>query len=183
MLKLLIPVILALLGVAGGAAVGIVMKPPLETKEGDEKGAKDKGKDAEEDMTYYDPHEDDPFASIERDEEGEPTSEYVEISRRFVVPLIERSASGRLKKSMIAINFTLEMEPGKTGLAVQHEPKIRDVLLRTLISFASTGAFDETANPHSTMKELRRELRKAARGVLGKSVRDVLIGELIKQKA
>ncbi|MCI4662367.1 MAG: flagellar basal body-associated FliL family protein [Neomegalonema sp.] len=211
MLRILLAVLLVIIGVVAGAGVGFVMKPPAEEAADGAHGeaGKDGGAHAEDGHGGdgakhggakadahggdhggghggghgdYDASEDIAYADIERDEEGKPTSEYVELARRFIVPVHETTEKGRLKKSLVAITFTLEVEPGAADLAAKHEPKIRDVLHRTLINFAATGAFDETANPAVTLKELRRELRKAARSVLGYKIRDVLIGELIKQK-
>lgn len=159
-MKLLLPIIIALLGLAGGVGVGVVLKPPPEPME----------EDAEKSMEIGP-------AVVEKQFEA-TDSEYVEMTRKLIVPVVAENGD----KALVAIELHLEVDPGFATTAVQHEPKVRDAFLRTLIWFATTGAFNEDAHPNETFEELGRELTRAAQKVLGESVRGVLIGDMIKQR-
>lgn len=189
MMKILIPVVLVLLGVGGGAAVGIVMKKPPEAAEGEEgygengdmaaKDGKPSGKPG--DDKYGDGAHDDVAAVYElrKGSEKADDSAYFELSRKLIVPVVNEVGD----RYFVALELHVEMTSGTEELASTHEPKLRDALLRTVIGFAHTGAFDDTANPKETFEELSLELKRSARRVLGDDVRSVLIGDLIRQGA
>lgn len=182
---MLLPILLAVIGIAVGGAVGYAFKPAPEPTEdhaeggekaaaagehgaeagqgGDKKGAKAAGNHGG-------------FA----DALSEATdSAYVALSRKLIVPFTRENG----KKAFVAIDLTLEMAPEDSHRATEHEPKILDAFLRTLVSFAATGAFDDHAAASHTLRELNSELLKAARAVLGESVRAVLISNLLTQDA
>lgn len=173
MMKILIPVVLVLLGVAGGAAVGIVMKKPAETVEGVDVAST--SIDAEKDAAP----KDDVAAvyALRTDLEKVDDSVYFELSRKLIVPVVNETG----RRYFVALELHVEMASGGDELAAAHEPKLRDALLRTVIAFAHTGAFEDEANPKETFEELSLELKRAARRVLGDDVRSVLIGDLIRQ--
>lgn len=171
MLKILIPVILSIVGAVGGLFIGVTMKPEPPVEEMAEGEAKDAKKADKEKDEYA---EADPYAEEEKAED----SEYFEISRKIIVPVMDDG--GRF---YIAVELSVELAPGGSSTAESHEPKLRDALLRTLITFAHTGAFSDDAHPQDTFEELGRELKRAARRVIGDDVRDVLIADLIKQRA
>lgn len=157
-MKKLLPLIIIILGLAGGIGVGVVMKPEPEPITDEEKAEKEVEKPIERDFVATD-------------------SEYVELSRKLIVPT--EGADG--VKSLIAIELHIEVAPGFADHATAHEPKVRDAFLRTLLWFSSTGAFGENAHQNETFEELGEELTRAARKVLGDEVRGVLIGDMIKQ--
>lgn len=161
-MKLLLPIIIALMGLAGGAAVGVVMKPAPEVDP----------TVAEAPYEESEPELDEDFAKSE-------DSEYFELSRKLIVPVVATDG----ERSFVAIELHVELEKGGAEKAAAHEPKVRDALLRTVLSFAHTGAFDDDAQMNETFTELARELKLSARRVLGDGVRGVLIGDLIKQDA
>ncbi len=167
MMKLL-PVILAVVGLLGGAAVGMALKPPPEI-DPEAEAALEAEKAAKEAEADYG----------EKAVEASADSEYVELSRKLIVPIVMSSGA----RAFVAVDLHLELAPGETPRAQAHEPKLRDAFLRTLIAFGATGAFDEHAHTTKTLRELGRALLKVSREVLGRdAVRNVLIGDLIKQE-
>lgn len=164
MLRILVPVILAVVGLVGGGVVGATLKPKPEMV--------DEDPTMEEDLVTID----EIYATGSA---AAPDSEYVELSRKLIVPITR----GDGRQAYLAIDLHLEMNPGGATLAGTHEPKIRDGFLRTLVAFSATGAFDDHVHANAVLDELGRELLKTARGVLGDEVRNVLIGDLIVQDA
>lgn len=166
MMKLL-PVLLVVVGVLGGAGVGFVLKPEPEIDpEVAAKAAAEAAAKAEADAVKT------------KTTKAEADSEYVELSRKLIVPITTQEG----RRAFVALDLHLELAPGETPRAQAHEPKLRDAFLRTLIAFGSTGAFDQHAHTTKTLRELGRTLLKVSREVLGDdAVRNVLIGDLIKQ--
>lgn len=185
-MKMLLPILLAVVGIGVGGAVGYVMKPhPEPTEEHGDAGAEhaEEGHDGEKAGGHGggDAHALDGRGGGAL---GEALSEatdsvYVALSRKLIVPFTRENG----KKAFVAIDITLEMSPEDGHRATDHEPKILDAFLRTLVSFAATGAFDDHAAASHTLRELNGELLKAARAVLGPSVREVLISNLLTQDA
>lgn len=166
MKTLLVPLVIALMGAGLGVGVGVALYQPPAVEEAEA------GAETVETASYeeLDPVEE---ASKRAD------SEYFELSRKLIVPVVDPDG----ERSFVAIELHLELAEGGADKAAVHEPKIRDALLRTVIAFAHTGAFDDGAHPNETFEELARELKRSARRVLGDGVRSVLIGDLIKQDA
>ncbi|MEO1329951.1 MAG: flagellar basal body-associated FliL family protein [Pseudomonadota bacterium] len=164
----ILPVLLVVLGVLGGAGIGFVMKPEPELDP--ETIAAMEAEKAEQaaDEAHGSDHT-----------KAEEDSEYMELSRKLIVPITSKEGT----KAFVALDLHLELAPDQTPHAQAHEPKLRDAFLRTLIAFGSTGAFDQHAHTTRTLRELGRALLKVAREVLGDdAVRNVLIGDLIKQE-
>lgn len=174
-MRKLIPIILALVGVGAGGAVGFVLKPQPEAHEAAdaEHAEAGPGEDAHGAAGY----------GGERAAIGAPgkatDSEYMPLSRKLIVPF--RRQSGR--KAFLALDVSLEVAPGEINHVEAHEPKLVDAFLRTLIAFAATGAFDDDSHAPHTLNELNHELKLAAQAVLGESVREVLIANMLTQDA
>ena len=189
MLRLIVPLVIALVGLGGGVFLGAMLKPEpmadeMAMKDGGEKGGKKAGgkhdgdghgDDHGDGDGHGDEYEDEYEA--EYDPENAEPVEYFELSRKLIVPIIEENG----ERAFVAMELHLELKEGGAYKAEEHEPKIRDALLRTVIAFAHTGAFDDDAHPNETFKELAKELKRAAKRVLGDKVKSVLIGDLIKQ--
>ncbi|MBX2856096.1 MAG: flagellar basal body-associated FliL family protein [Rhodobacteraceae bacterium] len=197
MLRLIVPLVIALVGLGGGVFMGAMLKPEPMAEEmakmdGDKKGGKMQGdhgdghgkgdSEGHDDKGYgdddHDDYEEDEYEAEYDPEDPEPV-EYFELSRKLIVPIIEDNGD----RAFVAMELHLELKEGGAKKAETHEPKIRDALLRTVIAFAHTGAFDDDAHPNETFKELAKELKRAAKRVLGDKVKSVLIGDLIKQGA
>lgn len=180
-MKLILPLILALVGVAAGGYVGYSYVSSQMAQEAAmaEEGAEG---DGAADMMGEDAVEagietaDAAGSSLELDEAAED-SEYLPLSRKLIVPF-ERE-NGR--KAYVAVDVTLEIGPGETEFVTLHEPKVIDAFIQVLIRFAATGAFEDPGQASDTLRELNAELFSAAEVVLGERIRGVLIAHILTQ--
>lgn len=151
MKRILMIVLPALAGLAGGAAGGHFLRPaPAETTD----------TTAEEAVT-----------------EDEVPPEFVKLDNQFVVPVLQ---DGRVA-SMVILSLGLEVEPGATQTVYAHEPKLRDVFLRVLFSHANAGGFRGSFTDAANLVPLRMALDEAAKAVLADEVRAVLINDIARQ--
>ena len=125
-MRKLIPVLLAVVGIGAGGAIGFVMKPAEEPHE------TAKGGHAEETASESE------HAAAPRIEAERPTkatdSEYMPLTRKLIVPFRRENGS----KAFLALDVSLEVAPGEVAHAKSHEPKVVDAFLRVLIAFAAT---------------------------------------------
>lgn len=169
MMRKILPVLLALIGLAGGAGAGFFLRPaPSE-----EEHASDAGTEAAAEGEH--PVEEE--ASAEEGEDPEHAPEYVKMNNQFVVPVVE----DRRVSAMVVLSLSLEVEPGSTEIVYQREPKLRDVFLQILFDHANTGGFSGSFTDGSNLVVLRTSLKEAATLVLGKIVKDVLITDIARQ--
>ncbi len=185
-MKMLLPILLAVIGIAVGGAVGYAFKPAPEPTEehaadGEHGAAAEHGEKAGHgDMKAKGHGDGDAHGSGLSEKLSEATdSAYIALSRKRIGRFTRENG----RKAFVAIDITLEMAPDDGARATDHEPKILDAFLRTLVSFAATAAFDDHAAASHTLRELNSELLKAARAVLEESVRAVLISNLLTQDA
>ncbi len=153
MIRKLIPILLALVGLGAGIGTGLFLRPPPETPVEVEKAAEHAA--------------------------AESTSppDYVKLNNQFVVPIIE---GGRVA-SMVVLSLSLEVTAGHTEEVYSREPKIRDVLLQVLFDHANSGGFRGSFTDGSNLVLLRRALKEKTIGVLGEIITDVLITEIARQ--
>lgn len=157
MMRKLLPVILALVGLSGGVGAGIFLRPPANPEDHAE------GQ-----------HEADP-ADETKPEDGGP--EYVKMNNQFVVPVVER---GRVT-AMVVLSLSIEVKAGNTEAVYQREPKLRDQFLQVLFDHANVGGFNGSFTDGSNLITLRTSLKEAAGLTLGPVVRDVLITDIARQ--
>lgn len=176
----LIPVILAVVGLVGGAAAGWLMKPPPPPEP--EVCLDEAGRPAPPDRAA----ELCPPVPAKAEEDGEPTppptdpkdrSEFVKLGRQFVVPVMKEARMA----SMVVLGLNIEVAPGHVEAVLTQEPRLRDALLRVLFDHAYSGGFDGDFTAEYVMRDLRRNLLRAARRVAGPEVRDVLVEDIIRQ--
>ncbi len=163
MKRLILPVLLAALGLGAGVGAGLVLRPPPQ-----------------------DPHEE---AGIDCLVPGEATvlaaapaddgeqHDFVKLNNQFVVPIV---ADGRVG-SLVVLSITLEVTAGQSEAIYEREPKLRDQFLQVLFDHANAGGFTGTFTATSRMTSLRTALREVARQELGNSLIDVLILDLVRQ--
>jgi hypothetical protein len=162
-MKKLLPLVLLLIGLLGGAAGGWVLRPPAEPRVAD-------GGD-----TAH-------AAAPSRDaapQAAPGTTETLRLPNQFVIPLIE---NGQVQ-AMVVIGLTLELNLGHSVSLANDEARLRSLFLQRLFDHANIGGFDGVFTSGETLLALRRTLREAARGLLGPSVHDVLITELLRQES
>jgi hypothetical protein len=174
MKKILIPAVMALVGLVGGAAAGWFLKPPPENHADpcadghggvlDEAAcaAKVEAEKQEELAKAY---------------EGKEKSEFVQLERQFIVPVVSQDKVS----SMMVLTLGVEVAPGKVEAVLGAEPKVRDALLRVLFAHAYTGGFEGDFTAEHVMRELRKNMLVAVREVVGPDARNVLVQDIVKQ--
>lgn len=169
----LLPILLLLLGVGGGAGAGWFLQPHAEETEETAHAAP--AEDGE-----HGAHEDHaaPQASASTQyEPPPPNTEAVRFPNQFVVPLIEDEQV----RAMVVIGIALEMREGHEFSLSHDEPRLRAAFLQLLFDHANLGGFDGVFTSGEALLTLRRALRDTARVIYGPEIYDVLITELTRQ--
>lgn len=177
-MRKLLPLILALAGLAAGAGAGIALRPAPEAGDahGEDGGhAGEDGHAAEDGKGAKDGH--DGAHPPPADPSAEP--EFVKLSNQFVVPVVE---DGRVA-AMVILSLSLEVRPGSTEAVFSREPRLRDAFLQVLFDHANAGGFDGVFTSGEVLLGLRRTLRDTALREIGPAVHDVLITELLRQES
>ena len=180
-MKKILPVILIILGVVGGGAAGMFLKPPAKPAEGD-------GAHAEADVTEGGAHGSDGAGGDGHAAEGpQPSGEplnadgerdYVKIGKQIIIPIVE----GGETRALMLFELAVDVPLGQRALVVEREPRLRDAFLRELFEMSYTGAFMSNFTDDRVIEELRRNLLAAARAHIGKAVSDVLILDVMRQE-
>lgn len=169
MLRKILPVLLGLIGLAGGGAAGYFLRPAPAPPEDHAmaEGADDHGEAAAD--AHGDAHDD--------GHGGDITSEFVKLNNQFIVPLVtEQRVSG-----LVILSLSLEVKVGETEAVYRAEPKLRDGFLQVLFDHANTGGFRGIFTDTATMDDLRRALTESAREILGPGVIGVLVSDIVRQ--
>lgn len=109
-------------------------------------------------------------------EAASPT-EFVKLNNQFVVPVIRSEGV----TSLVILSLTLEVTTGGSEAVFAAEPKLRDSFLQVLFDYANANGFDGAFTQSSRMAQLRKALAEPARAVLGDTVKDVLIVDIVRQ--
>jgi hypothetical protein len=174
MKKILIPALMAILGLVGGAGAGWFLKPAPESHVDpcmDEHGVVLEGEAC---AAMQQAKKD---AELAKAYEGKEKSEFVPLERQFIVPVVSQDKVS----SMMVITLGIEVTPGKVETILAAEPKLRDALLRTLFAHAYTGGFEGDFTAEHVMRELRKNMLVAVREVVGPDARNVLVQDIVKQ--
>lgn len=159
-MKLIIPLVMLLLGLAAGVGAGVFLRPDAEPTT----------------LT-----EEETVETSEADEEDTgPASgrEYVKLSNQFVVPLVDDERIS----AMVVLTLSVEVSQGEGQTVYDLEPKIRDVFLRVLFDHASIGGFSGDFAHNENIDIVRDSLLNAAVKSFGRDfIHDVLIFELARQ--
>ncbi|MFN4154130.1 MAG: flagellar basal body-associated FliL family protein [Paracoccaceae bacterium] len=157
-MRKLLPVLLVLFGVAAGLGAGLFLRPPIaavETEPGPESETR---------------------PGQNQKSTGELT-EFVKLTNQFIVPVVEKNRI----VSVVILSLSLEVKPGGTDGVYAQEPKLRDGLLQLLFDHANTGGFRGSFTDADNLMILRRGLKEVAQHLLGDTVKDVLITDMIRQ--
>jgi flagellar protein FliL len=172
MIRKLIPILLALVGLGGGLGAGVMLRPGEGAAH--DGGAADAGAD-------HPTESDDQAEASEEDAshaEGEvPATEYVKMNNQFVIPVIE---DGHVV-AMVVLSLSLEVSGGATEMVYSKEPKLRDAFLQVLFDHANVGGFKGSFTDTSNLIVLRNSLTEAAVVVMGDVVKDILITDIGRQ--
>lgn len=185
MKKLILPIILALIGLGGGVGAGFALRPASDAKveinpcgDGtkDETAADHAGAEASPDAVEGAGAD---VATAESgDHEGDPPAkEYVKLNNQFIVPVVQDSKV----KSLILLSVSIEVKFGFSEKIYGMEPKLRDAFLQVLFDHANAGGFDGDYTAANAMDSLRMALFETARKAAGSVVTGVLITDIVRQ--
>jgi hypothetical protein len=175
-MRLLLPLLLALVGAGAGVGAGLYLRPdptPAAAAEPDgapADGAETAAGDAGSGPAGL-PEAADP------DYPGVGNTDFVRMSNQFVVPVLKQ---GRIS-ALVVLSLSLETATGMREMVFAREPKLRDAFLQVLFDHANAGAFDGNFTETGRIDSLRRSLREAARPIVGTQVYDVLITDIARQ--
>ncbi|MCB1332080.1 MAG: flagellar basal body-associated FliL family protein [Roseivivax sp.] len=170
MLRILLPVILALVGIGAGVGAGIFLSGGAE--EHTEVAA-----DCPAPTVIEVPEGEAPEVRVDAAELVD--REFVKLNNQFVVPVVTETRVAAL----VVLSITIETQIGKSEVIYAREPKLRDLFLQTLFDQASLGRFSGEFANAANLRPLRDELTVIARRVLGPEVSDVLITDISRQDA
>lgn len=179
-MKKILPVILALFGLAAGTGAGIFLKPATDSPEMHSTSQVSSTQDAHEDP---DALKDQPTADPVRRSENEVENDtpavfdYVKLNNQFIVPVV----NGPKVVALVVISISIEVTLGEKEVVFAREPKLRDTFLQVLFNHANSGGFDGTFTSGEKMNDLRGSLFQAAVKVLGPIATDVLVIDIVRQ--
>ena len=167
MLKLVLPIVLALVGTGAGVAAGLALRSPpevhieMETTE---------ATDAVEEGHMADDHS-------AKGHDDAAHREYVKLNNQFVVPVVEDEKV----TALVVMSLSVEVGPGQKESVYEREPKLRDSFLQVLFDHANMGGFRGAFTSANNMDVLRRSLNEVAKKLMGGVISDVLIIDIARQ--
>lgn len=168
-MKRLLPIIIVAIALAGGAGAGLFLAPKDACAAAEPKA--DADADAPKDMA------DDCEPMAEEAEDKDAATEFAALNRQFVIPVM----SGGEVRAMVVATLALEVAEGTSQAAYSAEPKLRDAFLQVFFVHAHSGGFDGAFTQAKAMSDLRTRLYEVAEPVLGKSLKSVLITDIVRQ--
>ncbi|MBL4813618.1 MAG: flagellar basal body-associated FliL family protein [Rhodobacteraceae bacterium] len=179
MLRLLIPIILALIGTGGGVAAAMFLFPPEPEPDLAALGPCGPGLPTGHEMAADDGHGATEHEEVDDHGDVEPSAnEYAKMNNQFVVPVVVEGRIG----AMMLLSITIEVEAGQQEIVFAHEPRLRDEFLQVLFDHANVGGFEGAFTASSNMHNLRNALRAAGRDTVGAIVIDILITDIVRQE-
>lgn len=161
-MRKLVPVIMALIGLAGGVGAGkFLATPEVADDAKTASGASDT------------PHD----GGDATPDEHDATLEYVKLNNQFVIPTIE---NGQVS-ALVILSLSLEVKQGSTERVYEMEPKLRDGFLSVLFNHANAGGFRGAFTDSGNLDALRRALLESARSAIGNDVSNILIADIVRQ--
>jgi len=151
----LIPILLIVLGMAGGIGAGLWLRPlpdPVDMAEQD----LPLPDISQLDVTLYD------------------------MKNQFMVPLLD----GDRIVSVIVMSLTLEVAGAQQDAVLHNEPRLRDRFLQVMFDHANSGGFDGMFTSNNNMTLLRQALLETGQNLLGReAVVGVLITDILRSGA
>jgi flagellar basal body-associated protein FliL len=178
-MKKLLPVLIALLGLAAGVGAGMALKPAPEAEHAAGESADCPPPAEGEEAAPCPAAEPDPFAPV-KPEEKKPATElaYVEMDKPFVVPVF----AGEKVTAMVVMSLSVETDAKAAHAVEAVTPRLRDAFLKVMFRHANSGGFDGSFTGGRKMEDLKSALLKSAREVLSETpVEEVLITEIARQ--
>lgn len=191
-MRKLLPIILGLVGLVGGAGAGYVLRPASGPATAAHDGGEETAAESTAAEQAADPEHQEPAATAAdaaphgaaasehaagHDSETPAPTEFVKFNNQFVVPVIR----GDEVAALVVMSITLEVETGASEAVFAAEPKLRDSFLQVLFDHANARGFDGAFTQSSRMAELRQALFEPAQTILGNRLEDVLIVDIVRQ--
>lgn len=155
MIKKILAILVIVIGAAGGAAAGYFLHPPSD------EAASEVAHEAEE-------HQEDELNLLE----------YVALSNQFIIPVL---GPDRIE-SVVILSLSLEIEPGFSEAIYAKEPRLRDAILQVLFDYSNAGSFQGSFTDSTKLAGLRSDLTDLVQGLIGGSVTNVLITDIVRQE-
>jgi flagellar protein FliL len=174
MIRKLLPVLLAVVGLGLGLGAGYFLKPAADSHSAEAPAAEGEAAPA---AAEHGAAPAEHGAAEAAPAEGENVPEYVKLTNQFVVPLINGGKVG----SMVILSLSVEVKAGETADVYTKEPKLRDAFLQVMFDHANAGGFDGSFTDSANMIALRKALLEIAQQVLGVKAMDVLITDIVRQ--
>jgi flagellar protein FliL len=180
-MKKLLPLLLALVGLAVGVGAGLMLKPKPEPEHAEACPPPAEGADAHAAAAEPcpAPGEHDPFKPVQHAAK-KPAAElaYVPMEKSFVVPVFK----GEKVTAMVVLALSVETETEAAPAIEAVKPRLRDSFLKVMFRHANSGGFDGSFTNGRKMEDLKSALLSAAREVMPDTpVEEVLITEIARQ--
>jgi hypothetical protein len=188
-MKILTPILLALLGLGAGIGAGIALKPEPEPAAEvvcadpvDAHGeAPAEGHGDEHAADPCAPATPDPFAPVAHAEPAKKaeTLAYVTMDKPFVVPVFK----GEKVVAMVVLSVSVETETEAAPVVEGVKPRLRDSFLAAMFRHANSGGFDGSFTSGQKIEDLKSALLHAAHDILPDTpVEEILITEIARQE-
>ncbi|MHA1530309.1 MAG: flagellar basal body-associated FliL family protein [Alphaproteobacteria bacterium] len=178
----IIALVIVLLGVGGGLALGVALRPGDTARGSDgaaagaHSAAPAEGNGAA--ASAGAGHGDEGESGGGHDGDAGAERDYVKLGRQIIIPIVR----GGKTEALILFDLALDVPRSMTVRTHAAKPRLRDAFLRELFEMSYTGAFSSTYTDERIIEEIRAKLRAAARRLLGDSVAEVLILDIMRQE-
>lgn len=102
---------------------------------------------------------------------------YQKFKRQFVIPVM----GDKKIKSLVIMNFNLELNEDAPSNSFSLEPKLRDAFMKDLLMLSNEGVFSDDLTSPESYEEIRETLLGSSRRILNDGVNDVLILDIAKR--
>ena len=102
---------------------------------------------------------------------------YFKFSRQFVAPVIGDGGP----EAMIVLDVVLELSPNSADSHYSIEPKLRDAVLRALLSQSGKGELKGMLSDPSSLEATRQAIFANVRDIIGDNARSVLLLDVAYQ--
>lgn len=187
-MKIGLPVIVAIAGILGAAlGVGgrIALSPGAESPPASVKDPGDAKSDAA--AAQVSPHQ-----SAAADEKGHRGAEkhdkshkeqhvqagsYFKFSRQFVAPVVRDGGP----EALIVLDVVLELSPESAEAYYSIEPKLRDAVLRALLTQSGKGELKGMLSDPALLEATREAILTNVQGIIGDNARSILLLDVAYQ--
>lgn len=183
MKKILFPILMILFVVGGAAGANYLRnasaaKPVDAHNGGDEAHSKKDKKDAKGKKDKKDKKKKDKSSDSKGSGSDGSNVSYMKFKRQFVVPVMRRDKIDAL----VIMNLNVELNDDAPDNIYNFEPKLRDAIMRELLSLSNDNIFGENLTSAESYETLRGTLLTAAKAVLPDGVQDILILDIARQE-